>query len=60
MEYSIVAVVALAAVMAGGFAQSVTGMGFSLIAAPALIALLGPREGVATVVLMGTLTALVP
>ena len=60
MEYSIVAVVALAAVMAGGFAQSVTGMGFSLIAAPALIALLGPREGVATVVLLGTLTALVP
>lgn len=60
MEYSIVAVVALAAVMAGGFAQSITGMGFSLIAAPALIALLGPREGVATVVLLGTLTALVP
>jgi uncharacterized membrane protein YfcA len=60
VEYSIVAVVALTAVMAGGFAQSVTGMGFSLIAAPALIALLGPREGVATVVLLGTITALVP
>lgn len=60
MEFSILAMVAVLAVMAGGFAQSVTGMGFSLIAAPGLIALLGPREGVAVVVLLGTLTALIP
>lgn len=48
---------ALAAVAAGGAAQAVTGMGFALVAAPALVALLGPRAGVPVVVLLGTLAA---
>lgn len=60
MEFSVLAMVAVLAVMAGGVAQSVTGMGFALIAAPTLVALLGPRDGVAVVVLLGTLTALIP
>ena len=30
-------------ILAGAIAQSVTGMGFSLVAAPALLAYLGPR-----------------
>jgi uncharacterized membrane protein YfcA len=46
--------VALLGVATGGLAQSVTGLGFALVAAPGLIALLGPREGVALVVLLGT------
>jgi uncharacterized membrane protein YfcA len=52
--------IALVAVFTGAVAQAVTGMGFSLVAAPALIALLGPREGVATVVLLAALSSLVP
>ena len=53
-------VVAIAGVALGGLAQSVTGLGFALVAAPALIALLGPRQGVGVVVLLGTLAAVLP
>lgn len=53
-------VVAVAGVGAGALAQSVTGLGFSLVAAPGLIALLGPRDGVAVVVLLGTLASVIP
>jgi len=49
--------VALAGIAAGGVAQSVTGLGFALIAAPGLIALLGPPRGVALVVILGTLVS---
>jgi hypothetical protein len=53
-------VVAVAGVALGGLAQSVTGLGFALVAAPALIALLGPRQGVAVVVLLGALASVLP
>ncbi len=53
-------VVAIAGVALGGLAQSVTGLGFALVAAPALIALLGPRQGVGVVVLLGTLASVLP
>jgi uncharacterized membrane protein YfcA len=52
--------VAVVAVLAGGVAQAVTGMGFSLVAAPALIALLGPRDGVAAVVLLAAMSSVLP
>lgn len=51
---------ALGGVALGGFAQSVTGLGFALVAAPGLIALLGPARGVAVVVLLGTLASVIP
>ncbi|HSO04241.1 MAG TPA: TSUP family transporter, partial [Candidatus Limnocylindrales bacterium] len=53
-------VVAVAGVALGGLAQSVTGLGFALVAAPALIAVLGPRQGVGVVVLLGTLASVLP
>jgi uncharacterized membrane protein YfcA len=53
-------VVALLAVAAGALAQSATGMGFSLVAAPALVVLLGPRDGVATVLALAVLASVVP
>ena len=52
--------VAVLGVGVGGFAQSVTGLGFALVAAPALIALLGPSQGVAVVVLLGLLASVIP
>jgi uncharacterized membrane protein YfcA len=54
------AVLAVLGVAAGGLAQSVTGLGFALVAAPGLIALLGPSDGVAVVVLLGILASVVP
>lgn len=60
MDLSVLSAVAVIAVLVGGLAQSLTGMGFALLAAPALIALLGPRDGVAVTVLLATVTALVP
>lgn len=51
---------AVMGVALGGLAQSVTGLGFALVAAPALIAVLGPRQGVGVVVLLGTLASVLP
>ncbi|MFF0390413.1 sulfite exporter TauE/SafE family protein [Kitasatospora sp. NPDC004615] len=51
---------AVAAVALGAFAQAATGMGFSLISAPALIAALGPHRGVATVLALALLASLLP
>ena len=50
----------LAAVAAGALAQAVTGMGFSLVAAPALVLALGPERGVPAVLLLAVLASLVP
>ena len=47
-------------ILAGALAQSVTGMGFSLVAAPALLAYLGPRGGVAVVVVLAAMASLLP
>ncbi|MGB3014349.1 MAG: TSUP family transporter, partial [Candidatus Nanopelagicales bacterium] len=47
-------------ILAGAIAQSVTGMGFSLVAAPALLAYLGPRGGVAVVVVLAAMASLLP
>ena len=52
--------VAALAVGVGALAQSATGMGFSLVAAPALIVVAGPREGVATVLVLAVLASLLP
>ena len=51
---------AVAAVALGAFAQAATGMGFSLIAAPALIAAVGPHRGVPTVLVLAVLASLLP
>lgn len=51
---------AVLGVAIGGLAQSITGLGFALVAAPALIAVLGPRQGVGVVVLLGTLASVLP
>jgi uncharacterized membrane protein YfcA len=50
----------LLAVAIGAFAQAATGMGFSLVAAPVLIAALGQSQGVATVVLLAAMASVVP
>jgi len=50
-----VAVMAVAAV--GGFAQRVSGLGFSLIAAPSLALAVGPRAGVAVTNLLAIVVA---
>jgi hypothetical protein len=54
------AVVVAVSIVVGAIAQSVTGMGFSLVAAPALLAFLGPRDGVAVVVVLAAMASLVP
>lgn len=46
-------VLAAIAVAAGALAQWVTGIGFALVCAPFLIALLGPEEGVRAAVVLG-------
>lgn len=56
----LVLALAVGSVALGGLAQSVTGLGFALVAAPGLIALLGPTSGVSTVVLLGTLASVIP
>lgn len=55
-----VSALALLGVGLGALAQSATGMGFALVAAPALIAMLGPRHGVTTVLLLGILACAIP
>lgn len=50
----------LTAVVVGAFAQAATGMGFSLVAAPVLIAVHGQAEGVALVVLLAACSSVVP
>lgn len=46
--------IAAVAVGVGAVAQGVTGLGFSLVCAPVLIAALGPREGVRTALVLST------
>lgn len=52
--------VALLSVFAGGLAQAVTGLGFALVAAPGVIVMLGPRQGVSVVLVLGTLASVLP
>lgn len=47
-------VLATLAVALGAVSQGVTGIGFSLVCAPVLIAVLGPREGVRTALALST------
>jgi hypothetical protein len=49
----VIEVLAAIAVAAGAMAQWVTGIGFALVCAPFLIALLGPEEGVKAAVALG-------
>jgi uncharacterized membrane protein YfcA len=48
-------ILALAAVLVGAFVQSATGFGFALVAGPALLAVLEPREAVVVILLLGAL-----
>jgi uncharacterized membrane protein YfcA len=48
------------ALAAGAFAQSLTGLGFSLIAAPATLAVFGPHDGVAIIVVLAAVASLLP
>ena len=57
MPYPLAAVV-MPAAAAGAFAQRVSGLGFSLIAAPALAVAAGPRGGVALTNLLSMVVAL--
>lgn len=57
---SAVFLLSLAGIMVGAFVQAATGMGFSLVAAPLLILYLGPRDGVAAVVLLAALSSVLP
>lgn len=50
-------VVAVLAVAAGAAAQRVTGLGFALLAAPFLVLVLGPREGVVLANALGALVS---
>lgn len=52
--------VVLLAVLVGAFAQAATGMGFSLVAAPVLIAVHGQAQGVALVVLLAACSSVLP
>lgn len=51
---------AVLAVAVGGLAQASTGMGFSLVSAPALILASGARDGVATVLALAVLASVIP
>ena len=51
---------ALLGIVVGALAQAATGMGFSLVAAPFMVAALGPREGVAATVLLAVFASAVP
>lgn len=53
-------VVVLVAIAVGAFAQGATGMGFSLVAAPVLIAAQGQAAGVATVLVLAACSSVVP
>lgn len=46
-------------VLVGAFAQRITGMGFALVASPALVILLGPFEGVIVVNLCAIVSSLI-
>ncbi|TFD58906.1 sulfite exporter TauE/SafE family protein [Cryobacterium suzukii] len=50
-------VLVIAAVLVGSSMQRITGMGFALVAAPFLVLLLGPVDGVIVVNVCGALTA---
>jgi uncharacterized protein len=51
---------ALLGILLGAVAQAATGMGFSLVAAPMMVAALGPREGVAATLVLAALSSVVP
>lgn len=53
-------VVVLIAIAVGAFAQGATGMGFSLVSAPVLIATEGHTVGVATVLILASCSSVVP
>ncbi|GAA3518562.1 TSUP family transporter [Nocardioides daeguensis] len=58
--YSLGSLVGLLAIAVGAVAQAATGMGFSLVAAPFLAAVMGPRDGVAVTILLAALSSVAP
>ncbi|MEZ5116309.1 MAG: TSUP family transporter [Candidatus Nanopelagicales bacterium] len=60
MDLSALLALAVVAVALGAVAQAVTGIGFALVSAPFVIALLGPREGVSVVCVLATLASVLP
>ncbi|MDN4172062.1 TSUP family transporter [Nocardioides sp. SOB77] len=57
---SVATLVALAAIVVGAIAQAATGMGFSLVVAPCLSAVLGPRDGVVVTLVLAALSSVAP
>lgn len=51
---------ALISIFVGAVAQASTGLGFSLVAAPFLVAAFGPHEGVAATVVLAALASVAP
>jgi uncharacterized protein len=45
-------------ILIGALAQSVSGIGFVLVSGPALVALLGPTEGVALALLLSSFVSI--
>lgn len=60
MSLDLLLALALLGTAVGAVAQAATGMGFSLVAAPFVVAALGPREGVVVTLLMGSLASVLP
>ena len=56
----LIVALSLGGIVVGALIQAATGMGFSLVAAPPLIMLLGPREGVGAVVVLAALSSVLP
>jgi len=57
---SLAMTLAVLAVAGGAAAQAITGLGFALVCAPFVIAVLGPRDGVVVVVLLSLLASVLP
>ena len=60
MSHELLLALALLGTGVGALAQAATGMGFSLVAAPVVVAALGPRDGVAVTLLLGSLSSVLP
>lgn len=60
MTQELILGLALLGILVGALAQAATGMGFSLVAAPLMVAAFGPREGVAVTVALAALASVVP
>lgn len=56
----VVGAVGAVAIVVGAVAQAATGMGFSLVVAPCLAAVMGPRDGVGVTLVLAALSSVAP